>query len=106
MRDAHKETLAYIGFPREHWRRIRINNPIEQLNREIRRRTCVVGTFPNGKTALMLVIARLRYVAESKWGRGATWMRCCWTSDRTGWRAYGTVGKFANILTTPLVAIA
>lgn len=68
VRDGHKETLTYTGFPREHWRRIRTNNPIEQLNREIRRRTRVVGTFPNGKTALMLVIARLRYVAESEWG--------------------------------------
>lgn len=68
VRDGHKETQTYIGFPREHWRRIRTNNPIEQLNREIRGRMRVIGTFPNGKTALMLVIARLRYVAESEWG--------------------------------------
>ena len=38
------------------------------LNREIRRRTRVVGTFPDGRSALMLVTARLKYVAESEWG--------------------------------------
>jgi putative transposase len=62
------ETLAYMGFPREHWTRIRTNNPLERLNREIKRRTRVVGTFPDGESALMLVAARLRYVAGTKWG--------------------------------------
>ena len=51
----------------EHWRRIRTNNAIERLNREIRRRTRVVGMFPDGKSALMLVAARLKYVADSEW---------------------------------------
>ena len=46
----------------------RTNNAIERLNREIRRRTRVVGTFPDGKSALMLVAARLKYVADSEWG--------------------------------------
>lgn len=67
VRDGYAETLTHTGFPREHWRRIRTNNAIERLNREIRRRTRVVGTFPDGNSALMLVTARLRYVAESKW---------------------------------------
>lgn len=62
------ETLTYTGFPREHWRRIRTNNAIERLNREVRRRTRAAGTFPDGKSALMLVTARLKYVAESEWG--------------------------------------
>ena len=53
VREGFPETLAYTAFPREHWRRIRTNNAIERLNREIRRRTRVVGTFPNGKSALM-----------------------------------------------------
>ena len=66
--DGYAETLAYTRFPREHWRRIRTDNAIERLNREIRRRTRVVGTFPDGKSALMLVTARLKYVAESEWG--------------------------------------
>lgn len=68
VRDGLAETLTYTRFPREHWRRIRINNAIGRLNREIRRRTHVVGTFPDGKSALMLVIARLKYVADSEWG--------------------------------------
>lgn len=62
------ETLAYMSFPREHWTRIRTNNPLERLNLEIKRRTRVVGTFPDGESALMLVAARLRYVAGTNWG--------------------------------------
>lgn len=62
------ETLTYMAFPREHWIRIRTNNPLERLNREIRRRTRVVGAFPDGRSALMLVAARLRHVAGTKWG--------------------------------------
>ncbi len=62
------ETLAYTNFPREHWRKIRTNNPMERVMREIRRRTRVVGNFPDGNSALMLVTARLRYVAGRKWG--------------------------------------
>ena len=63
-----EETLTYMDFPFEHWTRIRTNNVIERLNREIRRRTRVVGTFPDGNSALMLVCARLRHVAGSQWG--------------------------------------
>ena len=44
------------------------NNAIERLNREIRRRTRVAGTFPDGKSALMPVAARLKYIADSEWG--------------------------------------
>jgi transposase-like protein len=42
---------------------------LERVNKEIRRRTRVVGAFPDGSSALMLVGARLRYVAGSKWGQ-------------------------------------
>lgn len=63
-----EETLTYADFPSEHWTRIRTNNVIERLNREIRRRTRVVGTFPDGNSALMLVCARLRHVAGTQWG--------------------------------------
>ncbi|MCQ2104507.1 MAG: transposase, partial [Fibrobacter sp.] len=62
------ETLTYLEFPHEHWRSIRTNNILERLNREIRRRTRVVGCFPDGESALMLVCARLRYVASKDWG--------------------------------------
>ena len=63
-----EETLTYCDFPSEHWTRIRTNNVIERLNREIRRRTRVVGCFPDGNSALMLVCARLRHVAGTQWG--------------------------------------
>lgn len=68
VRENAAESLAYYGFPREHWRQIRTNNPLERVMREIRRRTKVVGAFPDGQSALMLVAARLRHVAASKWG--------------------------------------
>ncbi len=63
-----EETFTYYRFPREHWRRIRTNNPMERIMREIRRRTRVVGAFPDGQSALMLVSARLRHIAGTKWG--------------------------------------
>jgi transposase-like protein len=68
MREGVEETLAYYQFPVEHWRRIRTNNPMERIMREIRRRTRVVGCFPDGESALMLVAARLRHIAGTKWG--------------------------------------
>ncbi len=63
-----EETLTYCDFPSEHWTKIRTNNVIERMNREIRRRTRVVGAFPDGNSALMLVCARLRHVAGTQWG--------------------------------------
>ena len=52
----------------QHWTRIRTNNAIEHLNREIERRTKAIGAFPDGQSALMLVCARLRHVAATNWG--------------------------------------
>jgi transposase-like protein len=69
IEDGVEETLTYADFPSKHWTRIRTNNVIEWLNREIRRRTRVVGCFPDGNSALMLVCARLRHVAGTQWGR-------------------------------------
>jgi transposase-like protein len=69
VREGVDETLAYMAFPREHWTRLRTNNVLERIMREIRRRTRVVGNFPDGKSALMLVAARLRHIAGTKWGR-------------------------------------
>ena len=68
VEDGIEETLTYCDFPSEHWTRIRTNNVIERLNRVIRRRTRVVGCFPDGNSALMLVCARLRHVAGTQWG--------------------------------------
>ena len=58
-----------MAFPREHWTRIRTNNVLERIMREIRRRTRVVGNFPDGKSAVMLVAARLRHIAGTRWGK-------------------------------------
>jgi len=63
------ETLTYYAFPSNHWRQLRTNNPLERIIREIRRRTRVVGAFPDGHSALMLVAARLRHIASTRWGR-------------------------------------
>ena len=57
-----------MSFPREYWNRIKTNNHLERVMKEIRRRTRVVGAFPDGQSALMLASARLRHVAVSRWG--------------------------------------
>lgn len=81
-----------MAFPREHWRCIRTNNPLERLNREVRRRTRVVGAFPNGQSALMLVMARLRHTAGTRWGT----------------RRYLDMGKLreTTTMTEPALAVA
>jgi transposase-like protein len=68
LKNGIEETLTYMDFPCEHWTRIRTNNGIERIMLEIRRRTRVVGAFPDGNSALMLICARLRHVSASKWG--------------------------------------
>ncbi len=61
------ETLTYYAFPDSHWRKIRTNNPLERIMKEIRRRTRVVGAFPDGQSCLNLAAARLRHIASGKW---------------------------------------
>jgi transposase-like protein len=68
VEEAIEETLTFYRFPDNHWVRIRTNNPMERIIREIRRRTRVVGAFPDGQSALMLCAARLRHIAGTKWG--------------------------------------
>ena len=82
------ETLSYMAFPREHWTRIRTNNVLERIMREIRRRTRVVGNFPDGKSALMLVAARLRHIAGTRWGK----------------RIYLDMERLREVSETPIVA--
>jgi transposase-like protein len=68
LEDGAAETMTFYAFPSEHWRHIKTNNPLERILKEVRRRTRVVGAFPDGHSALMLVAARLRHIAGTKWG--------------------------------------
>lgn len=68
VREGSAEILSYMAFPRKHQRCIKTNNPLERLNREVRRRARVVGAFPDSQSALMLVAARLRHIADTRWG--------------------------------------
>ena len=61
------ETLTYYAFPDSHWIKLRTNNPLERIMREIRRRTRVVGAFPDGPSCLNLAAARLRHIAGTHW---------------------------------------
>jgi transposase-like protein len=68
VEDSIEETLTFMDFPSQHWTRIRTNNTLGRLNREIKRRIKAIGAFPDGNSVLMLVCARLRHVAGTDWG--------------------------------------
>lgn len=65
VRDAEADILAYMAFPAEHWKRIYSNNPLERLNKEVKRRTNVVGVFPDVPSVLRLVhCSQVKQVSE------------------------------------------
>ncbi|MEH0830724.1 MULTISPECIES: IS256 family transposase [Micromonospora] len=85
LRDAAHDLLAFTGFPPSHWKKIWSTNPLERLNKEIKRRTDVVGVFPNPEALLRLAGAVL-VEAHDEW--------------QTGDRRYLAEGSMAQISTT------
>jgi transposase-like protein len=59
LEDAEEDLIAFYAFPREHWTKLRSTNPLERVNKEIGRRSDVVGIFPNDASAIRLVGALL-----------------------------------------------
>ena len=95
VEDGLEETLTYCDFPSEHWNRIRTNNVIERLNREIRRRTRVVGSFPDGNSALMLSLIHISLCIRDRAMSGNRLLACRLSRNGT---SRMDLGRFASAM--------
>lgn len=94
MDSAEEDMLAYMTFPRQHWTKLHSTNPIERLNGEIKRRTDVVGIFPNEDSILRLVGALLLEQTDE------------WAVQRARYMTLETIGQMSDdpLISLPAVA--
>ena len=94
LMDASREdVLAYMGFPKEHWSQIASTNPLERVNREIKRRSDVIGIFPNDAAIIRLVGALMLETNDE------------WTVARR-YMSLETLARVADVETVKLPGVA
>jgi putative transposase len=74
MDEAENDVLAFMGFPRAHWTQIYSTNPLERLNAEIKRRTNVVGIFPND-AAIARLVGAMMLEQNDEWSLNRRYMQ-------------------------------
>jgi transposase-like protein len=94
MDSAEEDVLAYMTFPKQHWAKLHSTNPIERLNGEIKRRTDVVGIFPNDAAAVRLIGAILLEQSDE------------WATQRARYMTLETISSVSDNPTISLPAVA